>query len=315
MRIFLPLLCLVLVAAPRAYPWAAEGHVAIAEVAQGMLTPEVKAKTDAILGKDGLPTVASWLDDVRNALRHSVGPLKNDPEARAFNANFPENGEWHYVNLPVGVSVYSETSPFASKNDIVHAINHCVDVLEGRAADLNPVQALRTLIHLVGDAHQPMHTIAGYYDLGDLAHPKLIADGTAAVGRPDDRGANQLFYGKSLELHAYWDKKMPQKVQRAQPKETLAHQVATGLTVQTWATAGDYHQWAAKWVGESAGEAINAYKGIQFGQATLNEDKTIARIEITLPDRYDEIQTARAKIQLAKGACHLAQLLNAIRYK
>ncbi len=53
----------------------------------------------------------------------------------------------------------------------------------------------------------------------------------------------------------------------------------------------------------------------KFGAATLNEDKTLARVEIILPDGYEEAQTAREKIQLVKGACHLAQLLNAIRYQ
>jgi hypothetical protein len=143
----------------------------------------------------------------------------------------------------------------------------------------------------------------------------LITNPAQAAGHPDDRGANQLFYTKSLELHAYWDKKMPTKVQRGSPNETLAHQLAAAATVQKYATPGDYHMWAVKWVGDSAAEAIKAYEGIQFGAATLNEDKSLARVEITLPEGYEESQTTRAKSQLVKGACHLAQLLNAIRFK
>ena len=314
---FLSLLCLSLLslAVPRAFPWAAEGHQAIAEVAQGMLTPTAKGRVYAIMGHDKLASVATWLDDARNAKKHFVGPLKNDPEARAFNLKFPTNDVWHYVDLPVGVTTYSEDGSFASKDDIVHAINHCVDVLEGRATDMTPLQALRVLVHLVGDAHQPMHTISGYFDLTNMAQPVLLTTAEGAAGHPSDRGGNQLYYSKSLELHAYWDKKMPQKVQRERPKETLAQQLAAECTVQKYALPGDPRQWAAKWVGDSATEAIKIYEGIQFGQATLNEDKTLARIEITLPERYDETQTARAKLQLAKGACHLAQILNAIRFK
>lgn len=315
MRRFLLHLCLVLLAAPSAYPWGSEGHEAIAEVAQGLLTGLARAKVDGIIGKDRMPAVATWLDDVRNAKKHFVGPLKNDPEAKDFNTKFPDNDEWHYVDLPVGLTTYSESLPFASKNDIVHAINHCVDVLEGRAGDMTPAQAMRCLIHLVGDVHQPLHTVSGYYDLRALTKPKLIAAAGAAVGKPSDRGGNQLFYTKTLELHAYWDKKMPQKVQRERPNETLARQIGSISVAQKWLTPGDYHQWAAKWVGDSATEAIELYKPIRFGLATLNEDKSLARIEIDLPETYDELQTARAKTQLAKAACHLAQLLNAIRYK
>ena len=317
MKSFLVLLCcLVLFAVPRAFPWGAEGHEAIAETAQGLLSQAPRAKIEAILGgPNRLPSVATWLDDARNALKHNVGPLKNDPEARQFNTAFPENEQWHYVNLPVGLTQYADPGPFATQNDIVHGIAHGIDVLEGRATDLTPLQAVRLLVHLVGDAHQPMHTITGFYDLHDPAHARLITDPAETAGHPEDRGGNQLFYTKSLELHAYWDKKMPQKVQRASPAETLAHQLAAESTVQKWATPGDYHEWAAKWVGDSAAEGGKAYEGIQFGASTLNEDKTLARIEIVLPDGYEEAQTARAKIQLVKGACHLAQLLNAIRYK
>lgn len=315
MRCCLLFVCFVLMLVPQAYPWGSEGHEAVAEVAQGMLTGIARAKVEAILGRDRMPAVATWLDDVRNAKKHSVGPLKSDPEARAFNDKFPENDEWHYVNLPVGLTTYSDSSPFASKNDIVHAINHCVDVLEGRTADMTPAQALRCLVHLVGDVHQPMHTVAGYYDLRNLTKPKLITAPGAAVGKPSDRGANSLFYTKSLELHAYWDKKMPQKVQREKPELSLARHIGAVSTVQKWLTPGDYHQWAAKWVGDSATEAIEAYKGIRFGEAKLDENKRLERIEIELPDNYESVQTTRAKTQLAKAACHLAQLLNAIRYK
>ena len=44
---------------------------------------------------------------------------------------------------------------------------------------------------------------------------------------------------------------------------------------------------------------LSADKGICFGQATLGDGGTIDRIEITLPDRYDETQTSRAEIQSA----------------
>lgn len=315
MRWFLPLFCFVVFAVPRAYPWGAAGHEAIAEAAQGMLTGLARAKVEAILGRNQMPAVATWLDSVRNAKKHNVGPLKADPEAKEFNAKFPDNDEWHYVNLPVGFATYSETLPFASKNDIVHAINHCIDVLEGRATDMTPAQALRTLIHLVGDVHQPLHTVAGYYELKSGRKPKLVHAAGAAVGKPADRGANALFYTKTLELHSYWDKKMPEKVQRNVPEMSLARQVALVSQPQKYLTPGDYRKWAEQWVNDSATVAIEIYKGIRFGPATLDEKEQLERIEIELPANYEELQTPLANVQLSKAACRLAQLLNAIRYQ
>ena len=309
------LLCLLFLTVPRAYPWSAEGHQAIAEAAKGMLTPQAKSNIEKILGNDDFASISTWLDDVRNAKKHNVGPLKSDPEAAAFNEKFPTNELWHYVDLPVGATAYSDASPFASKDDVVHAIRHSIDVLEGKADDLTAAQALCVVVHLVGDVHQPLHTVAGYFDVTDQANPKLITDPKAAMGKPHDRGGNQLFYTKTLELHAYWDKKMPQKVQRERHAETLAQILASESAPLKWPTAGDYHSWPEKWATDTAVEAVAAYEGIYFGQTTMAPEGTIDRIEVTLPDRYDEIHTARAKTQLAKAAVHLAQMLNSVRFR
>src|SRR5215469_12510170 len=72
------------------------------------------------------------------------------------------------------------SGPFSSQNDIVHAIRTAIDVLEARSSRFTKVQALRIIVHLVGDIHQPLHTVSGYYDVTDLEHPKLISDPGAA---------------------------------------------------------------------------------------------------------------------------------------
>ena len=41
----------------------------------------------------------------------------------------------------------------------------------------------------------------------------------------------------------------------------------------------------------------------------------IERIEITMPDLYDQNQTARAETQLVKAAAHLGQVINSVRFK
>jgi hypothetical protein len=307
MKILPIFLGLIFMMVQSAYSWDGDTHRAIAEAARGMLTADARTRIAKILGNDDLAAVSVWLDDVRQAKRNS-GPLKGDPEAKDFNAKFPKNNEWHYVNLPVGSTEYAENSPFASKNDVVHALSHSIDVLEGKSDDMTKLQALRVLVHLVGDIHQPLHTVSGYFDLTDLANPKLITDAKAAVGKPHDRGGNQLYYGKTVELHHRWDKLMPRRVQRTLRTETLAAIIARGQAIEP--TPGDYHSWPAKWAGDSAKEAIELYGGITFGQATMKPDGGIERIEITMPDLYDRNQTARAQTQLVKAAAHLAQLIN-----
>jgi hypothetical protein len=315
MRFPILFLAALLVFTVNAYPWGGDGHRAIAEAARTQLSPEARAKIEKILGNDDLAAVAGWLDDVRIARRRHTGPLRDDPEAAEFNARFPANDVWHYIDLPVGTTTYAESGPFASKNDIVHAIHHAIDVLEGHASDLTQRQALRVLVHLVGDAHQPLHSAAGYYDVSDRAHPKLVSDPAIAATKPHDRGGNQLFYDGPLQLHALWDDVMVTDLIHTSPNRPLAAQLLAEGNGQKWQTPGDYHQWAEKWIEDSASQAVEVYRGIVIGPATMDPRGTIARIEVTLPDGYVEKQLPRAKTQLAKAAAHLSQLLNSIRFQ
>ena len=295
------------------YPWGAEGHQAIGEAARTMLTANARSKIQQLLGNDDLAAIAVWLDDVRNLAHHHSGPLKGDLEATAFNAKFPENASWHFVNLPVGFTEYSLNAPFSSENDIVHAIRTAIDVLEGRSSRFTKVQALRIIVHLVGDIHQRLHTVSGYYDVTDLEHPKRISDPGAALGKPQDRGGNQLFYTRSLELHALWDDKLVEKVAASRSFEQLAEMLTSDSDATQ--TPGDYHSWPEKRAGDSETVAIAAYQGIQFWSLKLREDGAIERIEITLPSGYVRTEISQVQTQLKKAAVHLAQLLSAIRYE
>jgi len=315
MRFSLLLVCVLLSLSSDVYPWGGEGHRAIAEAARGMLTPEAKAKIEKILGNDDLAAIAGWLDDVRLAKKHQSGPLKNDPEAMELNAKFPMNEVWHYVDLPVGFTQYSDTALSASPEDIVHAIRHAIGVLEGKASDMTDRQALRVLVHLVGDAHQPCHAAAGYFDCSDPEHPKLVSDPERARTMPNDRGGNQLFFSQSLQLHRFYDDEIVMDLMRAAPDQPLTQQLIAAQRDQSWRTPGDYHQWAEQWIDDSAAQCIEVYRGITFGHCTLKPDGTIDRIEITLPERFWERQMQMARGQMSKAAAHLAQLLNRIAFK
>lgn len=58
--------------------------------------------------------------------------------------------------------------------------------------------------------------------LPNLEHPQLISDPNVALGKPQDRGGNQLFYTKSLELYALWDAKLVEKVAASKSPQQLA---------------------------------------------------------------------------------------------
>jgi hypothetical protein len=170
----------------RAFGWGNEGHQAIAEAVQGALTDRVaKALAQILVGSDALPpgtlaSIATWPDEVR--ARHAFGKIAvgwddaAKQEADRFNRDHPTNAQWHFVNLPLGATRYpadlaslpaaDSMGAFTSRDDIVQALQTCITILESATPTptFSKVQAVRWLVHLVGDIHQPLHVTTGYYD-------------------------------------------------------------------------------------------------------------------------------------------------------
>lgn len=304
-------------AAP-AFPWGAEGHRALAMVADQNLSMEARRHVEAILGGDDLASIAVWMDDLRSAYFHT-GPLGTDPEALRFNAEFPKNYEWHYIDLPLGSASYELDGPYSHEHDIVHMIGEAVRVLEGGGdRRITKREALCMIVHFVGDEHQPLHIANGFFELGADGSAKLVTDPVAAKGLEDDKGGNTDFYGpgKFDELHAYWDTELVDKITGSRDPAVLAEVLGEKVSEEgpKWRNAGDYHQWPEGWATESLVAARTAYAGITFGSFIPDPKGGIKSIKTTLPPHYDEVSVPLATERLAKAGYHLAELLNAIHW-
>ena len=150
----------------RGFSFGHEGHEAVAVLALQKLH-EDKAANDpkataalehvrTILGNEDLAAVAVWADWVRlEQTNHLSMSVIHDIKAR-----FPGSDDWHFVDLPLGTTAYSDTAVSANVDDVVHGIGKCISMLESadRSAkkDRHAV-ALKFLVHLAGDIHQPLH--------------------------------------------------------------------------------------------------------------------------------------------------------------
>jgi len=318
LRIALSAGALVLALGAPLHAWDAEGHAAVGLVATRNLSPEARRHVAAILGSDDLASIASWMDQVRAAYFHQ-GPLGADPEALRFNAEFPKNGEWHYVDLPLGIDAYRLDGPYSRPDDVVHMVEAAVAVLEGGGdRRITPREALCMLVHFVGDQHQPMHIANGFFAISAEGSVKLVTDPEAARDLPDDKGGNADFYGpgKYDELHAYWDTNLVQRVAGTKEAAQLASVLDTLAdgNGEHWKSAGDYHHWPEEWATESLVAARTAYAGIAFGSEEPGKKGDIKSIRITLPADYDAVCTPLAAERLAKAGYHLAEILNTIRW-
>jgi hypothetical protein len=311
-------LALGLAFATPAYPWAAQGHRALAMVAAQNLTADARTHVERILGNDDLAAISVWMDELRSAFFHT-GPLGSDPEALRFNAEFPENGQWHYVDLPLGTPAYEPDGPFANRHDVVHMIGEAVRVLEGGGDKrITKREALCMLVHFVGDEHQPLHVGNGFFAVAGDGTVRLVTDPAAARDLPNDKGGNALFFGPGRydELHAYWDANLVTKVAKTESPQDLAKVLEAKVASDgsAWKSPGDYHRWAEGWATESLRAARTAYAGLSYGRETPDPKGGIKSIQVTLPPGYDDTCVPIAETRLAQGAYHLAEILNAIHW-
>lgn len=118
--------------------WGAKGHRAVATIAEKHLTANTAKVVSVYLKGENMADVSTWADENRDK---TTAP-------------------WHYLNLPLGLS-YEQFAEAVSKqgNDNVYSAILKVEAnLKDKA--LSPEQkneSLKYLIHLIGDAHQPMH--------------------------------------------------------------------------------------------------------------------------------------------------------------
>jgi S1/P1 Nuclease len=301
------------------FAWGAEGHRAIGALAQKLISSETRLKVQQLLDESGdqdLASASTWADEVReNARLNHPRPW----DAEAFNRQFPNNTSWHFVNLPLGTISMTEAEPFVSgKNDVIHAIERCITVLETGApgsGELSRPQAFRLLVHLVGDIHQPLHCGTGFYRLSDTKPPALVMDPSEALGLPNDRGGNDLFYGPKEELHALWDIGLVAEI-----ADTFDFRSLEAVLRQDYfrpsspVTPGDYHRWPEVWALESVKLAKEAYFGIRFNTVETMGERDPLWISITLPADYEKKNKALAAQQLVRAGVRLAQLLDRLRW-
>lgn len=170
------------VLSPAAVAWGGQGHRLVASIAEQRLTADTRSQVQALLALEGhhaMADVASWADELR----------ERDPALGRRSAG------WHYVNiadpkLPAAQNCrYQEPLHCHERNCVVAAIEDQGKRLADTSLPAEQrLEALKFVVHFVGDAHQPMH--AGYgHDKGGNDHQV----------RFEDRGSN---------LHALWDSGM-----------------------------------------------------------------------------------------------------------
>jgi hypothetical protein len=308
------IILLLLAFAGAVHAWGPEGHKAIAKVALEELAktnPAAAAHVKEILHGESIEDASVWPDDVRTSRTHP-GRLADSEEGKAFNAAHPDNAVWHYVDLPLDVKSYGEDRRLNEEHDVVHMVGICAAVLEGKSDFLPKKQALRCLIHFVGDMHQPLHVGVGYFKFAQDGQAVLITDPEEA-SQPEvvkDNGANKLMLSKNLNLHLYWDVNL---VLDIAPEVDPIADVLRKDVAKIPATAGAWNGWPEQWAQESVAASRQIYDNLTFGKRYPKKGN-FWMVYVNFKSGAKEKFQALAKERLAQATRHLADMLGAIQW-
>jgi len=135
------ILLLLLLPHPEAWAWGNEGHRIIADIAWDHLNDTARANLRPFLGDYDLASISVWADDIRKQ-RSETGP-------------------WHYVDISPESGGYDAAKDCPEDNCVVAQIDKFAKILgDPQQPFAARSEALKFLVHFVGDVSQPFHAIA-----------------------------------------------------------------------------------------------------------------------------------------------------------
>lgn len=259
------------------WAWGAVGHKTIAYIAQDRLTPAAWRGIHELLGPDqNLVSVCTWADTIAHIR--------------------PETAPWHYIQVYVREEQnrYDLSDVCRDHQCVVDQIEKDEGILSNRwTTHANKKEALKFLVHFVGDVHQPLH-----------------------CAEDNDRGGNQKwfrYYGSKkhprrytwVNLHSFWDNLLETRAKENPRKlATRLEQSLTEDQITSWQD-GTPKDWAY----ESFEIARNdIYSELPSGP--LMEKNRWGRD--LPPDYYSDHMRKIVDERLLKAGLRLAGILNQI---
>ena len=151
------------------FSWGVTGHRATGYIAEKHLSKKAMKEIERILKGQSLAMASTWMDDIRS------------------DSTYDYASDWHWVTIQDGQTYAdSEKNP---KGDVIETIERLIAELKSKKLNAKQEEeAVKMLIHLIGDIHQPLH-----------------------VGGGNDRGGNDIkvsWFRNDSNLHRVWDSEM-----------------------------------------------------------------------------------------------------------
>ncbi len=293
-RILFVFVGLIYALPPPAFGWGDEGHRIIGVIAYARLTPTAKEKIDALLAADKDDLTAgdfvsrtTWADKYRDSDRHTT------------KIRYEATRKWHFVDIEIttenidAACDYHPKLPPGTAASAGPAHSCVIDKVEQFSAELRDpsaskpekILALKFLLHLVGDLHQPLH-VADNEDRGGNDVPVLIGNGAIPTN-----------------LHFYWDNDVVEHLGK--------DPMVIGASFNKQITKSQADDWSKGTATTWAKESFIRAKDVAYKLNGLEEFTDIRGTRgMRLDSAYEKRALVVAREQLAKAGIRLASVLN-----
>jgi len=295
-----------------AWAWGCEGHQVVALLAEQNLTPHALAIVTQIL-RDGpidpslsryckegpadpIADASTWADDIR--------PLR------------PETAPWHYVDIPLGTS-HRDIATFCPlpESCVTQVITDELTLLHSPAIDPQKrAEALRFLIHFVGDVHQPLHATTNN-DQGGNCVPVAYFDALPQLRNP-------VTESYAPNLHGVWDVNILARMTMGKTPEQVASDLEQSFRskIARWKSGrADVNEWA--WESYQLADKkvygkLPVHVPIEPPQTVKScaDDNHVSARMLKLNEHlvqpYQDVAAKVVQEQIAKAGARLALLLN-----
>lgn len=242
--------------------WGPEGHELVAMIASLNVDVPTQSKLTELLGSNREiydDEIANWADGYRVA--------------------HPDTGSFHFIDMPLNETTIDPSQPWA-QNCILQKLPAEIRVL-GDTTETRErrIEALKWVVHLTGDLHQPLH----------------------CSERDDDHGGNDVkvkYPGMvaKQKLHKVWDSLLLEEglgdTELSNYAETLNHDKPSDLTVSSEEV--ELKSWA-----------VESHK-----VAKTNAYKDIPAVNGAITTAYINQNTPVVQLQLQRAGVRLAAILN-----
>ncbi|WP_437921375.1 S1/P1 nuclease [Sphingobacterium sp. LRF_L2] len=205
----LALFCMLLLQYEWASAWGTTGHRVIAEIAENHLNKKAKKNIQKIIGNQKLAYWSNWADFI-----------KSDPDP-ALNST----GSSHFINTAANLS-FDDFTLALTNSPANNLYKSYLRIKENAKQKNHPLkeqqQDLYFIIHLLADAHQPMH-----------------------VSRAEDLGGNKInvdFFGKKGNIHRVWDSDLVDNEKYSYTEYARVLDIYDASTYKNYAST-NFEQW------------------------------------------------------------------------